>query len=93
MEVVVLKNRNIMYISESLVQEIGCFVRVSALSLPHINMSVTSIYVLFKTVCILINLYYYFYNNDFTYSICTWTITSSEHYPMNYLLGVQILCG
>lgn len=29
MEVVNLKNRNIMFISQSLIQEIGCFVKVS----------------------------------------------------------------
>jgi len=32
MEIVTLKNRNIMTIPESLIREIGCFVRVSAVS-------------------------------------------------------------
>lgn len=36
MEIVILKNRNIISISESLVQEIGCFVRVSAESNTYI---------------------------------------------------------
>jgi len=56
MEIVILRNRNIMSISESLVLEIGCFVRVSAVSNTYI-------YILFCyvfTVCILIN-----WNYDF----------------------------
>jgi len=36
MEIVILKNRNIMSIPESLVREIGCFVRVSTVFYTYI---------------------------------------------------------
>lgn len=48
MEVVILKNRNIMTIPESLIQEIGCFVRVSTVS------NIT-IFVTYYTHCLYFN--------------------------------------
>lgn len=36
MEIVILKNRNIMSIPESLVREIGCFVKVSTVFYTYI---------------------------------------------------------
>jgi len=64
MEIVILKNRNIMSISESLIQEIGCFVRVSAVSNTYIICILSVTFVC--SVCILINWYYVFYNFNFT---------------------------
>jgi len=57
MEIVILKNRNIMSIPESLIQEMGYFVKVSTVS--NIQISVTYAY-------ILINWFNDLYDNYFT---------------------------
>jgi len=87
MEIVNLKNRNIIFIPQSLIQEICSFVKVSIHF--YYNLKKISCTCRFNTMDKALIIFRYFTYN----STCTWTTIAYELYQMSFLLIVKTLYG